>query len=86
MSELVQITDAEKITLELFEVLGGDPAAVSMAKDFVGSSELNLRLFKMSLGEAEADSVDMLSSGGKYDWVVISKKATQLAKNKLTVF
>lgn len=85
MSELVPITDAEQLTLNLFHMLGSDPAAVKMAKDFIGTSALNYQLFQMSVSEVVSQPPSEPSSSSLV-WVSVAQKALSLAEHKLTAF
>lgn len=85
MSELLPITEAEQLTLAIFSMLGNDSAAVKIAKEFVGSSQLNLQLLKMSIGESVNQAQEQLNNGN-IDWVVVARKAVDSAQHKLTAF
>lgn len=85
MSELTPLTEAEQLTLQYFSMFGNDPAAVTIAKQFVGNSMLNFQLIQMSVNESIKETADQVIDG-KIDYVVVANKAVQLAKNKLTAF
>lgn len=85
MSELLPITDSEQQTLALFSLFGGDAAAVKIAKEFVGSSQLNFQLLQMSIGESVNQAQEQLNNGN-IDWVVVARKAVDSAQHKLTAF
>ena len=86
MSELVPITDAEQLMLQLFVMFGNDTAAVVIAKGFVGSSALNFQLLQMSISDAMNAAAEQRIEGAGVDWVVVANRAVQLAKEKLTAF
>lgn len=85
MSELLPITEAEQLTLAIFSMLGNDAAAVKVAKEFVGSSQLNLQLLQMSISESVNQAQEQLNNGN-IDWVVVARKAVDSAQHKLTAF
>lgn len=86
MSELVPITDAEQLMIQLFVMFGNDTAAVVIAKGFVGGSALNFQLLQMSISDAVATATNQRIDGSGVDWVVVANRAVQLAKEKLTAF
>lgn len=86
MSELVPITDAEQLMLQLFGMFSNDTAAVVIAKGFVGSSALNFKLLQMSISDAMNTAAEQRIEGSGVDWVVVANRAVQLAKEKLTAF
>lgn len=86
MSEIVPITDAEQLMLQLFGMFGNDTAAVVIAKDFIGSSTLNFQLLQMSISDAMTTATEQRIEGAGVDWVVVANRAVQLAKEKLTAF
>lgn len=85
MSELLPITDSEQQTLSLFSLFNGDAAAVKVAMEFVGSSQLNFQLLQMSISESVKQAQEQLNNG-KIDWVVVARKAVDSAQHKLTAF
>lgn len=85
MSDLTPLTESERLTLQYFSMFGNDPAAVTIAKQFVGTSMLNFQLLQMSVSEASSEAKSQVIDG-KVDHVVVANKAVQLAKNKLTAF
>ena len=85
MSELLPITESEQLTLAIFNMLGNDTAAVKIAKEFVGSSQLNFQLLQMSIGESVNQAQEQLNNGN-IDWVVVARKAVDSAQHKLNAF
>lgn len=46
MPDITQMTDAQKLKLEVYRLVMNDSAATEKAIEFIASSELNFELFK----------------------------------------
>lgn len=83
MNELTPMTDIQQVSLEILRMLNNDTASAKRAMLFVGTSSLNLELFK--------DSYTILVNQGDGSTApeIIGSRvdaAIEQARNKLTVF
>lgn len=85
MNDLLPITEGEQQTLAIFNMLGNDVAAVKLAKEFIGSSQLKFQLLQMSISE-EIGIAKSQAGSDNVDWVVVARKAVDAAQHKQTAF
>lgn len=83
MSDLTPITYVQQVALSILRMLNNDIASTKRAMDFIGSSSLNLELFRDSytilLNQGDGSSAPE-NIGARVD------AAIEQARNKLTVF
>lgn len=83
MSDLTPMTDVQQMALSILRMLNNDTASTKRAMDFIGSSSLNIELFRDSytvlLNQGDG-SIAPENIGARVD------AAIEQAKNKLTIF
>lgn len=76
MAEITQMTDAQKLKLEVFRMVMNDSAATEKAIEFIADSELNFELFKDAYNKTGNEPTAMAKT----------EKAIREAKEVLDLF
>lgn len=83
MSDITPLTDAQQVALSILRMLNNDTASTKRAMDFIGTSSINIELFRDSyailLNQGDGSNAPE-NIGARVD------AAIEQAKIKLTVF
>lgn len=76
MADITQMTDAQKLKLEVYRLVMNDSAATEKAIEFISGSELNFELFKDAYSKTANETTAMNKT----------EKAIREAKEVLDLF
>lgn len=81
MSELSPITEQQQVALDILRMVGNETSSAKKALEFIGSSRLNLELFRDSYYSIDAGSAQTpAETSARVD------VAIEISRQKLSVF